>query len=61
MTFVIYWRVLINFCMASLINVPEMFNGISRRIILKTIFSSDYRLVLFHFFPEYFFCLDFRF
>jgi hypothetical protein len=47
--------------MASLISVPEMFNGISRRIILKTIFSLDYRLILSHFLPEYFFYLNFRF
>ena len=39
----------------------KIFNGIPRRIIIKTIFSSGYRLVLSYFLSGYFFCLGFRF
>jgi hypothetical protein len=35
--------------------------GISGRIIIKTIFSSGYRLILSHFLSGDFFCLGFRF
>jgi hypothetical protein len=38
-----------------------MFNGISRRIILKTIFFLNYRFISSYFLSEYFFYLDFRF
>jgi hypothetical protein len=61
MTSAIYWGVLINSYITSLIGVPEIFNGISRRIILKTIFSSGCRLALSHFLFGYFFYLGFRF
>jgi hypothetical protein len=61
MIFAICWRVLINFCMTARIDVPEIFNGIFRRIILKIIFSLGCRLASSYFLPEYFFYLGFRF
>jgi hypothetical protein len=39
---------------------PEMFKGISGRIMAKTILSLDSCLILSHFLSGYFFCLGFR-
>jgi hypothetical protein len=45
--------------MPTLTKAPEMFNGISLRIITKTIFSSGSFRVSSYFLLGYFFCLDF--
>jgi hypothetical protein len=39
----------------------KIFKGISGRIIVKTILSSGFFLILSYFFSGCFFCLDFRF
>jgi hypothetical protein len=47
--------------MPALIGIPEMFNGISRRIITKTILSSGSFRASSHFLLGCFFYLGFRF